>query len=318
MSDQTQLNWTTPKTASYLLMRPMFRLAAWLQKKIDLFRRSLARKVAIVLALSCVTAMLILAVVLDDWGQIAVVFCVLLLLLLAQWLLLNQMVVLPIKTLQRLARKNAVIDELADARLAARGDEIGSLRLTMLASDHDVQSQQKAMQKLTEKMDADRRHDPLTKLHNRRHLDLQGPSQFEMAHRLNYSVSVMMIDLDLFKIINDTYGHSAGDRVLIEVSQALAEHCRVYDILIRFGGEEFTLVLMNCDHQQSLQIAERIREDIAGLQIAFEEHMIPVTCSIGISSAKRMDMDEMIQLADEAVYEAKSAGRNCVSHADGC
>jgi len=296
----------------------MFRLAAWLQKKTDVIRRSLARRVAVLLMLSCLSAMLVLVLALSDWSQIAVVLVVLFLMVLTQWLLLSQMIVSPIRNLQRLARKNAVVDELTDARLAARGDEIGSLRLTMLATDQEVQSQQQAMQTLTEKMDRDRRHDPLTKLHNRRHLYLEGPAQFEMAHRLNYPVSVMMIDLDLFKAINDTYGHSAGDKVLVDVSLALGEHSRVYDILIRFGGEEFTLILLNCNQQQSMQIAERIREDIEMLKVSFDQNVIPVTCSIGVSSATQVDMEKMIHLADEAVYKAKSAGRNCVRHFDDC
>ncbi|WP_121541055.1 GGDEF domain-containing protein [Mariprofundus sp. EBB-1] len=294
----------------------MFRFSAWLQKKTDIIKRSLALRVALLLMLSYVAAMLVLVLLIPHWSQIAVVLLVLLLMILTQWMLLSHMVVTPIQHLQRLARKNAVPDALTDARLAARGDEIGSLRLTMLATDQEVQSQQQAMQTLTEKMDKDRRHDPLTKLHNRRHLYLEGPAQFEMAHRLNYPVSVMMIDLDLFKHINDTYGHSAGDKVLVDVALALGEHSRVYDILIRFGGEEFTLILLNCNQQQSMQIAERIREDIEMLNVSFDQMIIPVTCSIGVSSATQMDMEQMIPLADEAVYKAKSAGRNCVRHVD--
>ncbi|MDQ6998030.1 MAG: hypothetical protein Q9M17_04880, partial [Mariprofundus sp.] len=114
---------------------------------------------------SYTAAMLVLVLLIPHWSQIAAVLLVLLLMILTQWLLLSQMVVTPILHLQRLARKNAVPDALIDARLAARGDEIGSLRLTMLATDQEVQSQQQAMQTLTERMDKDRRHDPLTKLH---------------------------------------------------------------------------------------------------------------------------------------------------------
>jgi len=145
---------------------------------------------------------------------------------------------------------------------------------------------------------------------------MEGPKQFSMAQRLGYEISVMMIDLDHFKHINDTYGHPAGDKVLIEVAKTLLKHSRSYDLLIRFGGEEFTLLMLNCNQGQSLQIAQRIREDIESMKIYYEDTgHIPVTCSIGVSSGKNLEMGQMIQAADEAVYKAKSAGRNCVHHA---
>jgi len=100
------------------------------------------------------------------------------------------------------------------------------------------------------------------------------------------------------------------------VSKTLLKHSRSYDLLIRFGGEEFTLVMLNCGREQSLQIAERIRDDMETMQIQYENAgRIPVTCSIGASSGKGLDMEQMIMSADEAVYEAKATGRNRVCHA---
>ncbi|WP_018293495.1 GGDEF domain-containing protein [Mariprofundus ferrooxydans] len=268
------------------------------------------------LAVSFISGVVAFTLCMHQWSQITIATITLMVIILAQGFWLNRIVVLPIRMLQRLARQNVAEDPLSEALLSARGDEIGSLRLTMLASEQELLLQQKAMQELTTKMDEDRRHDPLTRLHNRRHLYLEGPAQFAMAHRLNYPVSVMMIDLDFFKKINDTHGHAAGDRVLVKVSLALTGHCRVYDILIRFGGEEFTLVMLNCNQEQSMQIAQRIREDIAGLKVEFNQKMIPVTCSIGVCSALHTEMETMIHLADQAVYQAKSDGRNCVRHAN--
>ena len=156
-------------------------------------------------------------------------------------------------------------------------------------------------------------HDLLTGLLNRTAL----------FQRINRDLSqelqgtVLFLNLDYFHEVNDTYGHAAGDPVLIEVAATLLKHCRTYDILIRFGGEEFTLVMVNCDHAQSLQAAERIREDIASLKISHEQHTsIPITSSIGVCSAKGMEMEKMIIIADEYVYQAKESGRNCVCHAE--
>ncbi len=257
-----------------------------------------------------------LVLFLEQRGQITVAVSVLLLLTLALWFFLHRMVVRPILLLQKLARKIGTDEDRSKVDLSTRRDEIGSLGITLLATEREVARQQQELLVLAGKMDNERRQDPLTKLHNRRHLYLEGPKQFAMAHRLGYAVSVMMIDLDFFKKINDTYGHAAGDKVLVDVAGTLLKHCRAYDILIRFGGEEFTLVMLNCNDEQSFQAAERIREDIACMQIAYEQHhRIPVTSSIGVCSGKSMEMEQMILIADEAVYQAKEAGRNCVRHA---
>jgi len=240
----------------------------------------------------------------------------LLLILLALWFLLRHLIIQPILELQKLARKIGSDEDRTSIKLSNRRDEIGSLSRTLLATEKEVKRQQQELTSLAGKMDKERRHDPLTTLHNRRHLYMEGPKQFSMAQRLGYEISVMMIDLDHFKHINDTYGHPAGDKVLIEVAKTLLKHSRSYDLLIRFGGEEFTLLMLNCNQGQSLQIAQRIREDIESMKIYYEDTgHIPVTCSIGVSSGKNLEMGQMIQAADEAVYKAKSAGRNCVHHA---
>ncbi|MDX8406155.1 MAG: GGDEF domain-containing protein [Mariprofundus sp.] len=231
------------------------------------------------------------------------------------WLLLRKQMIQPIIELQQLARRIGNAEDHSINILAGRRDEIGSISRVLLATEDEVERQQQELRALTERMDNDRRRDPLTGLYNRRHLYLEGPNQFVMAHRLGFDISVMMIDLDLFKRINDTYGHTAGDKVLVEVAATLLKNSRPYDLLIRFGGEEFTMVLINCDREQAGQIAQRIREDIEALQINYEDSgRIAVTCSIGVCSGKDMDTEQMILIADEAVYRAKDAGRNCVEH----
>ena len=256
-------------------------------------------------------------VLIDGWNQTVIMLSLLLLVMLCVWFSLHRLVIGPILRLQKLARKIGTEEDRNEVEFSPRRDEIGSIGITLLATEKESERQRQELLALANRMDKERRHDPLTKLHNRRHLYLEGPKQFSMAHRLNYAISVMMIDLDHFKQVNDTYGHAAGDTVLIEVAATLLKHCRTYDILIRFGGEEFTLVLVNCDHAQSLQAAERIREDIASLKISHEQHAsIPITSSIGVCSAKGMEMEKMIMIADEYVYLAKESGRNCVRHAE--
>jgi len=284
---------------------------------IALIRRSLSAQIAALHVALFIAGSVLLSILLEQQDQIMTAIGVLLALQAILWVFVCRLIIRPVQLLQKLARKIGSEEDRRDIDLSSRRDEIGSLSRTLLATEKEVQRQQQELISLASKMDMERRHDPLTKLHNRRHLYLEGPKQFSMAHRLNYEISVMMVDLDHFKQINDTYGHPAGDKVLIDVSEMLLQHSRDYDILIRFGGEEFTLVMINCNREQSLQIAQRIREDIEAMQISYENiNRIPVTCSIGVSSGKGMDLEQMILLADEAVYAAKDAGRNRVRHAD--
>jgi len=252
----------------------------------------------------------------NHWLSVIVFLACQLLLLTAFVFFVRRQMVQPILHLLDLARKIGRHEDRSIAELANRRDEIGSLGRILIASDQEVERQQQALRLLSSKMDEERRRDPLTGLYNRRHLYLEGPNQFAMAHRLAYAISVMMIDLDFFKKINDTYGHSAGDAVLVAVANTLKKHSRAYDLLIRFGGEEFTFVLLNCDQTHAVLIASRIREDIESLHVTHDGSApIPVTCSIGACSGINMNIEQMIQLADESVYKAKDAGRNCVHHA---
>jgi len=306
------------KQAFSLLAISMIRAIQVWQNATAVIKRSLSAQIAAIQLALLLLGSALLTIFIEQQSQILIVTLILLALQLTLWLLLCRLIIRPIRELQKLARKIESKEERHGIDLSDRRDEIGSLSRTLLATENEVQRQQQELQSLAGKMDSERRHDPLTTLHNRRHLYLEGPKQFSMAHRLGYEVSVMMIDLDHFKQINDTYGHAAGDKVLIDVAEALLKHCRSYDLLIRFGGEEFTLVMPNCNQEQSLQAAHRIREDIESMQILYEDAgRIPVTCSIGVSSGKGMDMEQMILIADEAVYKAKDTGRNRVSHA-GC
>ncbi len=156
--------------------------------------------------------------------------------------------------------------------------------------------------------------DPLTQLWNRRHLEEALEMEFKRAKRFNYDLSILMIDLDYFKQINDTYGHLAGDEVLKQVSQKLKDSQRETDFIGRFGGEEIVIILPATDLQTALKIADGIIENIATEPIIFESKTIHITASIGVSSLRKEHHDYLMIFAesDEALYKAKKLGRNRV------
>ena len=134
--------------------------------------------------------------------------------------------------------------------------------------------------------------------------------------RENIPLGIMMADLDWFKLVNDTYGHMAGDAVLREVAGRIATAIRPYDAAGRYGGEEFLLVIPGCDEVVSLQTAERLREAISQTPIRVGDVMLPVTMSFGVTVLPRgvaAEPDMLLRVADSALYRAKQLGRNrCV------
>jgi len=156
--------------------------------------------------------------------------------------------------------------------------------------------------------------DSLTGLWNRRHLEESLESEFKRARRYEKELSIMIIDLDHFKKINDTYGHMAGDEVLREVSARIKKCQRETDFIGRYGGEELVIILPETDLHTSSKVAETIRKSIEKEPVEFEEEIIHITTSIGISSLRK-EHDNYATLfseADEALYNAKKLGRNRV------
>ncbi len=136
------------------------------------------------------------------------------------------------------------------------------------------------------------------------------------ASRNNISISLLMMDIDFFKKINDTYGHMAGDYVLAGVAKRISEIVRDEDILARYGGEEFAVILRNIDQSGASLLATRICESISKLPFKFEDQNIPATISIGIASTPHQNItseEDFITIADHFLYESKKNGRNQVS-----
>jgi len=153
--------------------------------------------------------------------------------------------------------------------------------------------------------------DALTGLYNRHYLAEISNQLFAQADRTQRPLAVMMVDLDHFKKINDTYGHDVGDKVLAGVGAMLAQSCRQGDVPARFGGEEFVILLPDCTQAAATQRAERLLAELRDLRPG----EIPITASIGVSaqgSSQIMGFDQLFKMADEAVYEAKQGGRNRV------
>jgi diguanylate cyclase (GGDEF)-like protein len=123
-----------------------------------------------------------------------------------------------------------------------------------------------------------------------------------------------MVDIDLFKKVNDTYGHVAGDSLLRDVALSLRSQLRSYDFIGRYGGEEFLALLPGCDSEAATEIARRMCQTIAGTPIHLSNIDVPVTVSIGLSSTAEVGLDAatLIVTADEGLYRAKEAGRNQV------
>jgi diguanylate cyclase (GGDEF)-like protein len=156
--------------------------------------------------------------------------------------------------------------------------------------------------------------DDLTGLSNRRELHELGQRQVEIAQRFGRPLSVLMLDIDHFKSVNDRYGHAVGDQALRVISTQLRSLVRDIDIVSRYGGEEFVIVLLENPLDLANQIGERIRQGIADTRIPYNHSGLQVTISVGIASlsAQTQTLDDLIELADQALYIAKQNGRNCV------
>ena len=159
--------------------------------------------------------------------------------------------------------------------------------------------------------------DALTQLANRRVFDEQGPVLAETISLLDKPCSVMIIDIDRFKSVNDTFGHPAGDEILRRIASIIAANARKGDLVARYGGEEIALVLPDQDAHAARKVADRIRQAVEDATMQIRGISLKVTVSIGFSSVRHIEnaFSVALQEADEALYAAKEAGRNRVATA---
>lgn len=160
--------------------------------------------------------------------------------------------------------------------------------------------------------------DPLTGVHNRRFLQDKINQEWQRASRYSHPFGLLILDLDNFKIVNDSYGHKVGDAVLCSVVQSVKTVIRQIDTFARYGGEEFAVLLPETSIEQVLDVAERIRWAIEQTPIAREPHTVYITTSIGASTYLPQDTspDEVFKRADQGLYQAKQSGKNqcCLIH----
>jgi diguanylate cyclase (GGDEF)-like protein len=157
--------------------------------------------------------------------------------------------------------------------------------------------------------------DSLTGLYNRRYMEEAIQNEIMRAARKRTKITIVMMDIDHFKIFNDTYGHKAGDALLVQLANLLKSSLRGSDIVCRYGGEEFIVILPETTVENTYERAEQLREDIKRMKVSYQSKALPpVTISMGIASYPdcSSDVDELFNLADTALYRAKSEGRDRV------
>ncbi len=154
--------------------------------------------------------------------------------------------------------------------------------------------------------------DALTGLYNRRHFDHTVEREFLRSKRYGRNLSIAILDIDFFKKINDTYGHLCGDYVLKEVAYLILDNFRKTDIVFRYGGEEFVILLTETALEQTVIPLERLRKTIEEQLFSYNNQQIKVTVSVGAAQNTTESVNDFLNNADKALYKAKNSGRNKV------
>jgi diguanylate cyclase (GGDEF)-like protein len=184
----------------------------------------------------------------------------------------------------------------------------------MLKSIRDVTEDRKIQDKLKFLATTD----SLSGLNNRAQFMSLARREFDWAKRNNEELSLLIMDLDNFKVINDTFGHAAGDEMIREIGNIILTSFRKTDIAGRIGGEEFAVVLKNASLKEAKKAAEKFRETVAKRKVIYDEKEISFTVSIGVAAIRDNtrdinDIEDIFKKADDALYKAKAKGRNCVA-----
>ena len=190
---------------------------------------------------------------------------------------------------------------------------------TIRETKHAVDAANRALRRALRREQRMARTDDLTGAHNRRHFFELGERLFGVARRYAQPLSLVLLDIDRFKSINDNHGHEAGDAVLVHVVEVMKTHLRSVDLFARIGGEEFAVLLPQTDIESALQAAERLRQDLAQRTVDLEGTQLRVTVSAGVATldAADRDLESLLRRADAGLYAARQSGRDriCVPEA---
>ena len=235
----------------------------------------------------------------------------------------------PILLLTRRADQiaNGKLEESKETFHISSNDEVGLLAKSFMQMSQKLQKSYAELITLNETLEKkveERTHelkllavtDPLTQLYNRRYFTSVSNDILSIEKRQEENLSLIMIDIDKFKNINDTYGHKIGDDVLVGFANLLKNIQRKSDITCRFGGEEFVILLPTTDIELAIEVAEKLRKQTEDFFIALESNKsLKFTISLGVSSVdleNEVSIEQALKRADDALYEAKNGGRNCV------
>jgi diguanylate cyclase (GGDEF)-like protein len=210
-----------------------------------------------------------------------------------------------------LVYKDGLIGILSlDSKLSGATYDQGDIDLLSLFADEAAIAVENA------RLYVDAITDGMTRLYHKKYFMKRLDEEFDRAKRHGHFLTLMMIDVDLFKSLNDTYGHRAGDAVLKSVAKLMKSRMRTTDILARYGGEEFSAILPETDKVGAMNAAEQIRLAVEESAVEYEEEELSTTISIGITTFegkdKESNMEDLIKRADKALYDAKKGGRNRV------
>jgi len=196
------------------------------------------------------------------------------------------------------------ITDISARKLAE--DELRTTRDALEAANRELQTALAREQELSHT-------DDLTGISNRRYLFELAEHKFGTAARYRQPLSVMMFDIDHFKDVNDTFGHAVGGQILQRITQIVCAELRSADVIGRYGGEEFIVLLPMTNARQAQPLAERIRAGVAGLRLPTPKGQASVTLSLGIvDAAPAESVEDAFRRVDVAMYAAKQAGRNCI------
>lgn len=189
-----------------------------------------------------------------------------------------------------------------------------SLYSQVIAANRELEAEIERRKALEEELKRQATTDPLTGLFNRRQYEMLFHREWERCNRLREHLSLCVVDLDHFKQINDSYGHDLGDKVLVHVANLFTRTLRQSDVIGRFGGEEFILLLPDTDITQARHVVGRLREQLEVTPVPVQEADIKLTATFAVTEVRKDDqgINDVIRRADQALYEGKKAGRNQV------